>query len=80
MIDQIITYIVNTHLEEGANISKDTELISSGLIDSINTLKLVDFIEETFDIELEAYEVNRDNLNTPSLIEALILRKKEKVV
>lgn len=77
-MDKLMTYLTNLYFENDTNLTKDTELISSGIIDSINTLKLVDFIEDTYQIELEAYEVNRDNLNTPALIEALITKKQDK--
>jgi len=79
MIDNIIAYIVEKHINDDTVITQDTELISSGLIDSINTLALVDYIETKYNIELEAREVNRENLNTPKLIEALILKKQGKI-
>lgn len=53
----------------------DLKLISDGLIDSISALQLVDFIETEFNIEFEAHEVDRDNLDTLADIERFIIAK-----
>ena len=58
-------------------IESDTQLMSSGLINSISTLELVDFIETTFSIEFDAYEVTKDNLETLNIIEKFINTKKQ---
>lgn len=59
-------YIVTQFLP-GENldaIKDDTELLTSGVLDSIGTVKLVSFLEEKYGIELEAYEISVDYLNT----------------
>ena len=53
-----------------------TPLLSSGIIDSISALELVDFLEETFGVEFQPHEVDQDNLNTISLIQKFIAKKK----
>jgi len=78
MLDQLISYISESLIPENTEINKDTSLISSRLIDSINTLKLVDFVEETFNVELDAKEVSREFLDTPQMIVNLILEKLNK--
>ena len=65
--------------EDPAELTDATPLISGGVLDSIATLKLVLFVEEHFDITLEAHEVNREHLDTMTDIERLILRKNPKV-
>jgi len=57
------------------DVDDEFKLISDGLIDSISTLQLVDFIEKEFNIEFEAHEVDRDNLDTLSSIEKFIISK-----
>lgn len=52
-------------------------LISSGIVDSITTLQLVEFIETEFNIEFDAHEVDRDNLDTLILIENFVERKRQ---
>jgi acyl carrier protein len=56
-------------------LKNDTPLISSGIIDSISTLSLVDFIEHSFGIEFEPYEVDQENLNSIDRIAEFILKK-----
>jgi acyl carrier protein len=54
------------------DIATDESLVTSGLIDSIGILKLVAFIEEEFDIELDADDVNVANFDTLESIAKLI--------
>ncbi len=56
-------------------LADDFSLIGDGLIDSISTLQLVDFIEKKFGIEFEPHEVDRDNLDTLTSIEAFIISR-----
>lgn len=51
------------------------ELISSGIIDSIATAKLVLFMEEKFKIEFQAHEVSVDYLNSINEIAATVSAK-----
>ncbi len=62
-------------LNDSVNFNETTPLISSRLIDSIIALKLVSYLEETFNIEFEAHEVNQDNLDTVALIAAFVRSK-----
>lgn len=41
-----------------------TPLITTGVLDSIATVKLISYIEEEYGVEFEAHEMNADNLNT----------------
>ncbi len=50
-------------------------LISSGIIDSIATTKLVLFLEERFDVRFEAHEVTVDYLNSLNDIASTIVEK-----
>jgi len=76
MIQDIIDYINEQILSEKTELDVNTSLISSGLVDSINTLKLVEHIEDTYNVELEANEVTAENLDTIEKIISLIDRKK----
>ena len=42
----------------------DTPLVSSGVLDSIATAKLVSHLEETLGVRFAAHEVNAGNLDT----------------
>ncbi len=62
--------------EDPANLSRTTPLISGGILDSLATLELVGFLEQSFGIELEAHEVDTDRLDTLERIEALVTTKR----
>jgi acyl carrier protein len=76
--DQIKQYILHTFLpgENPDELTERTPLISGGILDSIATLKLVMFLEETFGIALEAHEADREHLDTLADIAALVRAKK----
>jgi len=79
--DQIIQtvrqYLLQTHLpgEDPANLTPTTELLSSGILDSLATLELVSFLEQQYSIALEAHEVDAANLGTLAAIAALVQAK-----
>lgn len=62
--------------ESSANLKDDTPLRTSGVLDSMATLKLVSFVEEKFGIEVEAHEAGVENFDRISDIAALIASKK----
>jgi len=76
--EQVKQYILQTFLpgENPDELSGKTPLISGGILDSIATLKLVMFLEETFKIALEAHEADREHLDTLADIAALVRAKK----
>jgi acyl carrier protein len=61
--------------EDPAALTPTTPLITSGVLDSIATLKLVAFLEEQFGISLAAHEANVDHLNTIADIIRLVTAK-----
>lgn len=68
------TFILNEFLpgEDPENLTDSTELMSSGIIDSLATLKIVNFLEETFNINVEPHEADVTNLNTVTDIASLV--------
>jgi methoxymalonate biosynthesis acyl carrier protein len=50
------------------NITDDTSLIKGRIVDSIIALKLVSHLEDKFNIEFAAHEVDQDNLDSISII------------
>ena len=61
--------------EDPAALTETTPLITGGVLDSIATLKLVSFLEETFRIELQAHEADPEHLDTLVCIAELVLSK-----
>ena len=52
-----------------------TPLITSGILDSLGTVALVEYLEETFNIRIQAHEADEDNLGTLNDIERLVQSK-----
>jgi acyl carrier protein len=61
--------------EDPEELRDDTPLITGGVLDSIATLKLVAFVEETYGIELQPHEADAEHLNTVSDITGLVQSK-----
>ncbi len=61
--------------EDPANLTDDTELKESGILDSMSTLKLVTFLEELYKIEFEANDLEPGNLSCIATIERLVKSK-----
>ena len=61
--------------EDPKNLTDQTELKESGILDSLSTLKLVSFLEEEFKIELEANDLEAGNLATVANIETMVQGK-----
>jgi acyl carrier protein len=76
--DTVKTFILNEFLEgeEPDQLTEQTPLMTSGILDSIATLKLVSFLEKAFDIEIAAHEADAEHLNTLADIAALVQSKK----
>jgi acyl carrier protein len=72
------SYILKEFLpgEDPNELTDSTPLITSGILDSIATLKLVLFMEENFGVKLEAHETDAEHLNTLADIEQVIRSKK----
>lgn len=75
---QIRDYILREYLpgESADNLSEDTPLRTSGILDSMATLNLVTFVETTFGIEIDAHETGIDQFDRIADIAALVARKK----
>ena len=58
--------------EDPDELTDDTPLISGGILDSIATLQLVMYIEETFRVSFEPHEVDKENLDSLNLMVGLL--------
>jgi acyl carrier protein len=75
---EIQEYILREFLpgENPANLTDSTPLISGGILDSIGMLKLVKHLEDNYQIEVQAHEVDVENFDTIALIANFVLAKK----
>ncbi len=71
-------YILSEFLsgEEPINLTPDTPLVSTGILDSLATLKLVSFLEGEFDIHVKPHEADEEHLNTLKSICELVDSKR----
>ena len=71
-------FILNEFLpgENPDNLKDSTGLISDGILDSMATLKLIMFLEESYDIQMEPNEMGPEHLNSIETIANLVHQKK----
>ena len=76
VVEALKHFIVNEFLpgEDPAALLESTPLYSSGILDSISTLKLVAFVEEKFGIAVEAHEAS-GHFDAVGRIADLVLEK-----
>src|SRR5215471_10143794 len=76
--EQVRTYILKEFLpgEDPQQLTDSLPLISGRILDSLATLRLVAFLEETFGFEFAANEVGAHNLDNLDLIAAFVEAKK----
>lgn len=82
VMETVRHYIIDMYLpgEDPRALSPSTELISSGILDSLATIDLVSFLEKRYGIELEAHEVDPATLGTLERIAALVASKRSESV
>ena len=61
--------------EDPANLADDMPLRTSGVLDSMSTLRLVQFVEERFGITIEAHEAGVENFDRVDDMVAFVRRK-----
>jgi acyl carrier protein len=73
-IEQTLKQFITQELLMGQNVAikPDQSLTASGIIDSLSLLRLIAFIEETFNVQIEDTELNPDNFETLNLMVELI--------
>ncbi len=76
--EEIRQYILSEFLpgETPANLQDDTLLRTSGVLDSVGTLRVVSFVEERYGIEVEAHEAGVENFDSIAAIAAFVQSKK----
>ncbi len=74
---ELKAYIMSEFLpgEDPDELTDDTPLISGGILDSIATLKLVMHMEETYGVNFEPHEVDKETLDTLDLVAAMLRSK-----
>lgn len=64
--------------EQGASdVGPDDSLLSSGLLDSLAIVKLLSFIEDEFDVEIDDADFDPENFETLNTIAKLVTSQKQ---
>lgn len=59
------------------SVDHDEPLIEGGLIDSLGILKMIAFLEETFDVLFDESDIIAENFNTIQSIAELVTNRQE---
>ncbi len=77
MKERIIAYIKSDLIgNETSELSSGDDLLSSGILDSLSTMKLIAFIEESFEIKVDPEDMVIENFMDVNCMEAYINGKK----
>jgi acyl carrier protein len=78
IVKELKEYILKEFLpgEDAENLDNDTPLISSGILDSLATLKLVVFLENEYDIKIAPHETQEEYIGSINQIVELVESKK----
>jgi acyl carrier protein len=69
---EVLCDYIRTEMGYDGNLDPDADLLEAKILDSFNIVELAVFIQERFQIELEAEDVVRTNLSTLSSMISLI--------
>lgn len=70
--DLLIKIDEDCSLDQSVEIAADTELLMSGVVDSLGIVTLVAWIEEQADIRIDPGDVVIENFDTPAAIMSLV--------
>ena len=62
-------------IHSAADPREQAELMTGGILDSLATLKLVSFLEETYSISIDPHELAAENLNSIAQIASFVQSK-----
>ncbi len=73
--DELILLLARVCGCAAGELGEDTELLDSGLLDSLAMITLLGELEDRFGIELQPSRIGRENWKTPRSIERLVSGK-----
>jgi acyl carrier protein len=75
MHDELLEYINSqVSLDPTTRIESETDLLLSGLVDSVGVIEIVGWLEDTADVEIDPTHVVLDNFQTVDRMLALLER------
>ncbi len=78
VMETVRDYVLREFLpgEAPSTVTPQTPLISGGIIDSIDAVKLIVFLESEFGIEVQAFDADLEHLDTLEAIERFVAAKR----
>lgn len=74
--EAILEFIEDELLDDDdEEIEDDTSLFEGRILDSLNLLSLVDYLEKTYKIKIKTSEINVENLDTLANIDRFLTKK-----
>jgi len=67
----------NFYVAEGTALSDQASLLDRGIIDSTGVMEVIEFLQQSFGIEVRDEELLPENLDSISRIDAFVARKLE---
>ncbi|WP_103500881.1 MULTISPECIES: acyl carrier protein [Streptomyces] len=76
--DQITRYIVGEFLPDVSpdQLDPHQDLLADGVIDSLGVLKLIAWVEHTFDVTIGDTDLDPDNFRSVAAVEAYVARNR----
>jgi acyl carrier protein len=71
---QITEFICSDLLDGEETVEPDENLLADGMIDSLGMLRLVAFIEDSFDVKVPPEDFTIENFRTIELLDAYLTR------
>jgi acyl carrier protein len=72
---EALTGFIRQDIGYAGDLDSDKDLLESQILDSFNIVQLAAFVQQRFELELEAEDLVRTNLATLAGIAALVRRK-----
>lgn len=76
-MDELVRILNAITSESGAKIDSKTELIMSGILDSLNIATLLTYLEQVSGREIQIGELDLNNLSTPEIIMTNFLHQED---
>ena len=65
---ELTAFIASEIVSRGTEVDPDTELLRSGLVDSLGVVEIVYWLEERIDVEIDPADVTIDNFGSVTRI------------
>jgi acyl carrier protein len=79
ILQQIISFVVANflYMRRNKDLEEDDSLLRNGVITSLGVMELVDWVEDTFGVQVEPGEITEQNFDTPRSIARFVMAKSE---